>query len=95
MHICQHNDIANQVLSAKTALHAKRTALSLPFNPNWDSLKEGQMAQVLEAKAQQCQEFCHMLKESGTKILVKAVPCDFFWSAGLNKCDILKVKKNS
>ena len=92
---CGHEDIANQVLSAKTALHARCIASSLPFNPNWESVKEGQMAQVLEAKAKQCQEFCDMLKESGTKILAKAVPGDFFWSAGLNKCDILKVKKNS
>ena len=92
---CGHEDIANQVLSAKTALNARRIASSLPFNPNWESVKEGQMAQVLEAKAKQCQEFCDMLKESGTKILAEAVPGDFFWSAGLNKCDILKVKKNS
>ena len=77
--------IGNQVLSAKTVLHAMCIASSLPFNPNWESVKEGQMPQVLEAKANQCQEFCHMFKENGTKTLSEAEPGDFFWSAGLNK----------
>ena len=59
---CGHPDIAHQVLSANTALQAKRIASALPFNPNWETVKEDQMKQVLEAKVKQCQDFCDLLK---------------------------------
>ena len=90
-----HDDVANHILSAKTALQAKRIASSLPFNPNWESVKEEQMSQVLTAKLQQCKEFALTLKDTGSKVIAEAVPGDFFWSAGLCKEDILLVKKNN
>ena len=92
---CGHDDVANQILSARTALQAKRIASALPFNPIWESVKEDQMHQVITEKLKQCEDFAQALKDTGTKVIAEAVPGDFFWSAGLHKDDILVVKKNS
>ena len=92
---CGHPDVATEILSAKTALQAKRLSSSLPYNPNWELVKEDQMAQVLEAKAKGSPEFCDTLIQSSSNILVEAVQGDLFWSSGLNKEQVLRVKKNS
>ena len=52
-----HDVIAKNILEAKTGKIAKDEASFLPFNPNWASMKEQVMKQVLTAKVKSCSQF--------------------------------------
>ena len=51
--------------------------------------------QVLEAKAKDTPEFCDILIQHGSSVLVEAAQGDMYWSSGLDKEQVLRVKKTS
>ena len=90
-----HDNIAKNIRSAKNAKIAKDEASFLPFNPNWASMKEKVMKQVLTAKAESCHDFRKNLLSMESSILAQAVHDDYFWSTGLDKELLLKTKKKN
>ena len=71
------DDIGNKILEAPTALLAKREASLLPFNPDWEDMKQEVMEEILEEKLNISEEFKRALVDSGKSVLAEAVPSDF------------------
>jgi len=86
-------DIAQKILEAKYAHSVKRVSHDIPFNPAWESRKEGIMDKILQAKFDQTPAFRQALQESEGKHLVGTAPGDFYWGSGLNAKHTAKTKK--
>ena len=82
------DDLANEVLAARSPADAKEIAWRVPLelHKGWHSMKRTVMKQILHAKADYCPLFKSTLMDSGNKNLVKSTQ-DLFWASGLSNHD--------
>ena len=74
-------ELAEEILNAPHALHAKKLSKTLPKSHSWDKHKLSVMKDLLYLKAEQCQPFRSKLLRSGKSKLSHPVS-DSFWGAG-------------
>ena len=84
---------AKIILESKNGKIAKDEAAFMPYNPDWSTIKQETMKQVLEAKAKSCPEFKTALLKTENNILAEAVRGDYYWSTGLDKDLLMSTKK--
>ena len=82
------DDLANEVLAARSPADAKEIAWRVPLelHKGWHSMKRTVMKQILHAKADYCPLFKSTLMDSGNKNLVESTQ-DLFWASGLSPHD--------
>ena len=82
------DDLANEVLAARSPADAKEIAWRVPLelHKGWHGMKCTVMKQILHAKADYCPLFKSTLMDSGNKNLVESTQ-DLFWASGLSPHD--------
>lgn len=87
-------DLATSIAEAPTPAIAKSKAKFLKFDPEWvKSEKRAVMADLLEAKADQVDEFKESLLSSNRSSIVDIDPGEYEWASGLNHEQTLHTKK--
>ena len=77
------NDIAANILSVKTAGHAKLIAKDIPDDEAWDIIKLEVMSDLLKIKLESCPDFKETIIQTGDGVLAEATG-DLFWASGLS-----------
>ena len=75
-------DIAHRICSTRTAGQAKGLAKQVKRCEQWHEHKVKLMADILRAKATQCNGFTTSLRNTGSKVLLHNIETDSFWGCG-------------
>ena len=84
-HENNRNDLANEIMRAQTGYDVKQLTKKIYKSPSWKEKKVSVMTDIVREKVRQVQEVKDTLLHSGDRIIVEAVPGDYFWSCGLDK----------
>jgi len=87
-------NIAEQIIAAPNAYQVKEIAKAIPYNPQWMARKEDVMAQTLQAKLDQVQEFRDALTQSSVNVLVGSAVGDYYWGSGLSSTHTIQTLVN-